>query len=168
MDYLFLFLFVWLSISVAFAVWSYAFGPAPEGKVEQAGDGLYYRNEYYDGYIAWNGVIGVRMYPWWRGRRLTVYGEAEVDFKNARGLYFGPNRLPFDISFLFCVSFFIYITDYQKRYKEPLQGAQGLRLNRYERRLEVYPSKHFDIERLYRDLLLRGIPAMQTVKLPRA
>ena len=46
-------------------------------------------------------------------------------------------------------------------------GGNPVALNRYEDRLEIYPSKYFDIEKLYRDLLLRGIPAMQTVKLPR-
>ncbi|MBQ9579040.1 MAG: hypothetical protein IJR28_05870 [Ottowia sp.] len=156
------FLFVWFLIFAGAAAWYYAFGPIPEGTVELAEDGLHYRNEYYAGYIAWNETSGVEMYRGWRGKRLTVYGEADVDFKNVpAGVGAGP-AWPATIFLL------IYEADYQMKHKEPPQGAPGLRLNRYEGRLEIYPSKHFDIEKLYRDLLLKGIPAMRTVKLPRA
>ena len=153
------FLFVWLLVFATVIVWFYANGPVPDGKVELAEDGLYYRNEYYGGYIAWNEASGVEVYRGWRGKRLTVYGEAEVDFKNV------PAHTGAGPAGIFLL---IYEADCQMKHKEPPQGAPGLRLNRYEGRLEIYPSKHFDIEKLYRDLLLKGIPAMQTVKLPRA
>ena len=159
------FFFVWFLVFVAAAAWYYAFGPAPEGKVELREDGLVYINGQYGGYIAWNEVSGVEMYRGWKGKRLTVYGEADVDFKNvpaAPGAACAPFAGPFGILFL------IYDADYRLKHKESPQGAPGLRMNRYEGRLEIYPSRHFDIERLYRDVLIRGIPAMQTVKLPRA
>ena len=43
----------------------------------------------------------------------------------------------------------------------------GLRMNRYEGELCVYPSRNFDIEEVERELVRRGVPRMQTLKLPR-
>lgn len=154
------FLFVWFLIFAGAAAWYYAFGPVPEGRVELAEDGLYYRNNKYGGYIMWENATGVEIYRGWRGKRLTVYGEASVNFEDVPAPYSavpyaGPIAMVADV-------------DYQMKHKEGRRATPGFSLNKWEGRLEIYPSKHFDIEKLYRDLLLKGIPAMQAVKLPRA
>ena len=43
----------------------------------------------------------------------------------------------------------------------------GLRMNRYEGELCVYPSQNFEIEAVECELVRHGVPRMRTVKLPR-
>ena len=121
-------------------------GPLPKGKVELCKEGIFYHNGAYSAYMAYSSATGVEMHRRWDGRRLTLYGVPSIDFRE-------PHLGTFGVLYGMLV--------------KGESGGNPVALNRYEDRLEIYPSKYFDIEKLYRDLLLKGIPAMRTVKLSR-
>ena len=160
-----------LVCAAVFAFRRFVDNPMLYGKVELEECGLAYQNELYSGYIPWTSATGVEMRRGWLGRKLSIYGDADIEFSERGWGTVEYRRRPGILGWL-------TITEgnhgYMGRLKHkdyesfaPLNQSPGRIFNHYEGRLEIYPSKYFDIEKLYRDLLLRGIPAMQTVKLPR-
>ena len=163
---------VWylLVCAAVFAFRRFVDNPMRYGKVEWREDGVAYQNELYSGYISWTAATGVEMRRGLLGRKLTIYGDADIDFYEWGWGRVEYRRRPGIFGWLFPIRGNpVYMGRLKhKDYESVASYEPGRFFNRYEGRMVIYPSKHFDIERLYRDLLLKGIPAMRTVKLPRA
>lgn len=160
-----------LVCAAVFAFRRFVDNPMRYGTVEFGEEGLLYRNELYAGYIPWASATGVEMCRGLLGRKLAIYGDADIDIENI-WTNMEYRRRPGWLGMLFSTT---GSPDYMGHLKHKdyeafatVNQAPGKLFNSHKGRIVIYPSKHFDIERLYRDLLLKGIPAMQTVKLPRA